>query len=283
MNRINTEISKHKMDIIQKYTSGLFREATLEFYGIKTAKIKEPINVEFPRVEIAIQKTDFIFLLEDNTYLHYEFETSYKKTNLIRFADYDIQVYKKYGKKVRTVVIYSSNVKKAAKSLDIGSLTYTPDIVMMCDYDGNAIYADLEKKLKSKQELTDTDMLNLIFLPLLRSDIPKYDLAEKSIELAQTIQDETKRDTCIASTLAFMEKYLNINEINKILEGLKMTKVAEMLIKDAVEENTKKVEKRKAVEMATEMLLADEPIDKIVKYTKLTEKEINDIQKLYKS
>ena len=49
---IDIQISKHAKDIIQKYTSGLFKNATLEFYGIKTAKIKELINGELPVVEI---------------------------------------------------------------------------------------------------------------------------------------------------------------------------------------------------------------------------------------
>jgi len=259
------------MDIIQKYTAGLFREATLEFYGVKAAKIKVYANVELPSVEVRMQKTDFIFELEDDTYQHFEFESTYKKENLARFADYDVQIYKKYGKKIRTVVIYASSAKEAEKVLDIGSLTYAPDVVMMYDYDGDAIYKGLEAKLKSVQELTDADMLNLIFLPLMRSAVPKLELAEKSVELAQTIEDETKRDACIASTVAFMDKYLNDDEMNKILGVLKMTKVAEMLVADAVKEER--------IEMAKEMLLDGEPLDKIMKYTKLTEEEIDEIKK----
>ena len=278
--KTDIDISKHKKDIISKYTSGLFRDATLEFYGIKAAKIKEPVNIEFPRLEIAMKKADFIFLLEDDTYQHLEFETSYKKTNLIRFADYDVQIYKKYKKKVQTVIIYSSEVKKAAKSLDIGSLKYTPDVVMMCDYDGNAIYAELERKLQAKETLTDTDMLNLIFLPLLRSDIPKYELAEKSIELAKTIEDETKQDTCIASTVAFMERYLTNDEINKILEVVKMTRVANLLIQEAVEEAVKETENKKAVEIAISLLDVLN-VETIAAKTKLTVEKVNELKEEY--
>ena len=38
---INTKITKHINDIIQKYASNLFCNATLEFYGIKSAPTKE--------------------------------------------------------------------------------------------------------------------------------------------------------------------------------------------------------------------------------------------------
>jgi hypothetical protein len=40
VNGIETKISIHNKDIISKYTSGLFKSAILEYYGIKSkAKI----------------------------------------------------------------------------------------------------------------------------------------------------------------------------------------------------------------------------------------------------
>ena len=52
-----------------------------------------------------------------------------------------------------------------------------------------------------------------------------------------------------------------------------MRKILEQLDK------LKKEEKRKAVDLAAEMLLDGEPIEKIIKYTKLTQTEIQEIQK----
>jgi len=242
-NETNSQISKHAKDIIQKYTSGLFRNATLEFYGIKTAKIKELINVELPVVEVAETSTDFIFLLEDGTYLHFEFQTVYNKYDLVRFAIYDLRLYERDKRKIQTVIIYSSDVRKADDSLNIGSLIYSPSKVMMYEYDGNAIYMALEAKLKSGQELTDSDMLNLIFLPLMKNDIPKRDLAEKSIELAQTIPDKNKRDICVASAFAFSLKYLSDEDIKRILEVLRMVNL-ETALTILAEDKTIKIAKK---------------------------------------
>ena len=62
-----------------------------------------------------------------------------------------------------------------------------------------------------------------------------------------------------------------------------MTKVADMLIERAIIKNTiettKKVEQRKAGEMAKKMLLKNKPLDEIIEFTDLTEKEIKDIAK----
>jgi len=240
VNNIDTKISQHTKDIIQKYTSSLFKNATLEFYGIKTARIKELINVELPVIEVSDSSTDFIFLLEDNSYLHFEFQTTYNKDDIERFAMYDLRLYVRDGRSITTVIIYSADVKKANTNLNIGSLLYSPDKIMMYDYNGNAIFEELENKIKSGHDINDIDMLNLILLPLMRNTIPKEDLAVKSIKLAQTIPDKTKRNTCIASVIAFANRYLSENKLNELLEVLKMTDLATMLIEEREIEIAKK-------------------------------------------
>lgn len=244
MNTINIEISKHSKDIVQKYTSGLFKDAIVEFYGIKVAKIKELVNVELPDVKVSQSSSDFIFLLEDNSYLHFEFQTKYSKKDLIRFSNYCLRVYERDRRKIQTVIIYSSEVRKVADRLDIGALVYTPINIMMYKYDGNEIYRNLETKLRENQDLTDTDMLNLILLPLMKNDIPKYELTKKSVELAKTIEDKTKSDLCVASAIAFSSKYLSDDELKKIWEVFRMTDVIGALIKEDRIEIAKKAIKK---------------------------------------
>ena len=100
-----------------------------------------------------------------------------------------------------TVVIYSSEVTEVNASFEIGSAIYNPQIVMMNNFNGDTVYAELERKIKANEDLTDTDLVNLILLPLMKHNISKNELAVKSIRLAQTIEDKTKRDICIASVV----------------------------------------------------------------------------------
>jgi hypothetical protein len=86
--------------------------------------------------------------------------------------------------------------------------------------------------------------------------------------------EERKRAKMLTSTVAFMERYLTDDEINKILGVIKMTRVANMLKQE------ERVEM--AEELAKKMLLKGEPMDKIMEYTELTEKEIKEIQKRLK-
>jgi hypothetical protein len=224
------------------------------------------INTELPVVEVADSSTDFIFLLEDDSLLHYEFQTSYSIDDLIRFSIYDWRLYRRDRRKVQTVIIYSSDVRTAAETVDIGSGVFTPMSVMLYDYDGNAIYSELEAKLKSGQGLTDVDMLNLMFLPLMRNNVPKKELAKKSVELAQTIPDRTKRDACIASAVAFMSKYLNDDEISNILGVLKMTDIVTRIISD------------RDIEIAKELIKENVPVKIIAKSTGLDIETIEELQ-----
>ena len=206
-------------------------------------------------VEVSELKLDFIFHMDDDTYKHFEFQTSYSKKNLTRFARYDSLLYDRDGKKIETVIIYSSNVRKIDKSLDIGALKYKPTNIMMYKFNGNAIYKDLEDKLKEKRELTDTDMLNLIFLPLMRNTIPKDELALKSIELAKTIEDERKREACIVSAVVFTNIYLDENEMNRVWEVAKMTDVIGRLMQQEIDkEVAEKVAKEVAEKVAEEKI-----------------------------
>jgi hypothetical protein len=54
--------------------------------------------------------------------LHFKFQTVYNRDGLLRFADYDLRLYKQDRREVRTVVIYFSDVKAAAAGFKIGSL-----------------------------------------------------------------------------------------------------------------------------------------------------------------
>ena len=236
------------------------------------------INVEFQVIEVSESRADFIFLMDDDTYKHFEFQTSYSKRDLTRFSRYDSLLYDRDGRKIDTIIIYSSDVRKIDESLDIGTLKYAPTNIMMYEFDGNSIYKDLETKLSEKQELSDIDMLNLIFLPLMRNSIPKADLALKSIELAKSIEDRSKRETCIVSAIVFTSKYLSENEINRIWEVAKMTDVIGRLIQQEVEKEVNKEVYDKMIATARRLLKRGIAINAISEDTGLDVEVIEGLQ-----
>ena len=249
MNKLETTITKH---VIQKYANALFKDATLDFYGIKTAPIKELINPELPVIEVSGGAADIVFLLEDDNYLHFAFETGHNSIGaMVKCASYDLRLFERDKRFVHAVVIYTAEVKNKPTGLNIGSLVYNPGIILMNDYDGNSTYIELEAKIKTGQDLTNVDMLNLVLLPLMHHTIPRQELAANSIKLAQTIQDSTKRNACIAAAFAFASKYLDEADINKIMEVLRMTDIGTLLVMDAIMDEKTEIAKNALREGAT--------------------------------
>ena len=246
---METKITKHVNDVLQKYANGLFRNATLDFYGIKAAPIKELINPELPKVTVSGGAADIVFLLEDDWYLHFAFNTGHGGVGvMVQCASYDLRLFERDRHKIRTVIIYTSEVKTKPEGLNLGTWEYNPDVILMNDYEGSVIFAELETKIKAGQELTDLDMLNLVLLPLMNHTMSRKDLAVKTIEMAKTIPDVTKRNACAAAAVAFASKFLDAADMKNLLEVLKMVDIGamlgEMFVKDTATEIAKKLLKR---------------------------------------
>lgn len=136
----------------------------------------------------------------------------------------------------------------------------------MSRYDGNAIFAGLEAKIKTNCELTDLDMLNLVFVPLMNHSMSRKELVTKSIILAQGILDTKKRDACIAAAFAFANKYLSEQESQELMEMLRMTDLGTMLVMDEKRETAKKALKKGAT------------IDFVVEITDLDESTVKQLK-----
>lgn len=267
---LNVEISKHTKDLIQKYTAALLREIMPEFFGIKIGRVKELINPELPEIKVSGGGTDMVFLTDDNKYLHFGFETGSDKGDIAKHLNYDSRLIQRDGREVVTVIVYTADVTEAPAGINGETLVYNPHIILMYNYDGDAIYNELNTKILKGQALNDNDILNLLFLPLMRNSIPRGDLAVKSVEIAKTISDPIKRETCVAAAFAFAYKYLSDSEANKLLEAIRMFDFVDKIV------DIGKMEGK--IEMARDMLRDSESIEKIVRYTKLDEATVLNLQ-----
>ena len=59
------------------------------------------------------------------------------------------------------------------------------------------------------EELTDTDELNLIFLPLMRSSVDRSERAIETVELAKRINNEEKQVRLMATIIAVSDNCRN--------------------------------------------------------------------------
>jgi len=222
------EISGHNNDIIMKATAAMFKDKSLEVFGLKTAKIVDIMPSVLPVVEAKEKRVDFVFLLEDDTLLHLEFQTTVPEDLLRRFAYYGARLVERHNMDVNTAVIYSGRIESAPELLEQGSLCYRVTNVFLKSMDGDAEYNRIKIFLEQGQELAEVDLLKLILLPLMKSQRSEAEMTIKAAQLAKSANSKLT-DFVIGSIIAITDKFLPEEYKRKLLEVLSMTQIEEWI------------------------------------------------------
>jgi len=234
--------------------SELFKDETLKYYELNLPKIISVKPTELPVINVSDRNMDFVFELEDNSLLHLEFQTTWKKADLLRFAQYDIALYQKERRKINTVVIYSGKYESAENELDMGSNKYKVLQVFMIKYDGIKRYKEIKGKIEKGEPLTDKDLMDLVFLPLMRNEKSEEEVTKEALELAIEIPDENKKEAVIGSLLGFSDNYVREEYLNKLKEVIRMTKIGASLFEEGVEKGKREGERKGKIEFAIRIL-----------------------------
>ena len=205
MSKNNNEI-KHE-DLIMKKAMYVFAEEGLKFFGINQ-KVKDSSSTEIVVLEALNLHMDYTFLMENDSYIHFEFQTTNKgKSDLRRFRVYESVLSLQKDKDVTTYVVYSGNIKNAKDTLETGINKYKVKSIFMSDRNGDLIVEELEKKVKNKEHITKQELIALTFTPIMGGKLTKAEKIIKSIRIVKSSENEYKYD--IESMLyAFADKFL---------------------------------------------------------------------------
>jgi hypothetical protein len=263
-------LSKQIEDAVMKSIMELFKGDAVKFFGID----KEIVSVaRTEMLQINIQKNinDWFLLAIDDTYLHWEFQTTYNKKDLSRFMVSDAMFYYKEGKPVKTIVIYSSDIEETVTSLDAGSLQYNVGTFYLASLNGDEAYEKLKAKVEAKDLLTKQDLISIVFLPLMKNNVDKFTRLEQAIALSRALPTKQQQLQIQVMLGLLAEKFItDENELKKLKELISMSKLFEMIIEDA------KTDEK--IEIAKSMLRDDFPISVITKHTGLPVVTIQTLQ-----
>lgn len=174
-------------DAIMKKAMEYFKNHAIKFFWIDE-KVIAPAETELKNIEIKTNQMDYLFYLQDGSFLHFEFQTTNKKEDLSRFLYYDTSLDCKNKKKIRTIIIYSADIDFVETYIDAGVLKYSVEAFYMKSLDGDEKLEYLKEKILDGQHLSDEDVVNLTFIPLMRSKENKTTITIKCIELADMIK-----------------------------------------------------------------------------------------------
>lgn len=104
----------------------------------------------------------------------------------------------------------------------------------MASKDGDKIYNDIVKKIKSGIEITKQDIISLTFTPIMGGNVSKVDKILNVIDIVKDVNEDYKYD--VESILyAFANKFLSGKDLEKVKEKLRMTELGKSLIQEGIE------------------------------------------------
>lgn len=241
-------------DTVLKKAMEFLKDNAVNFFGIDT-KIIAPAETEIRNIEIKTNYTDYLFYTEDGDYLHFEFQTTNKKEDIKRFLYYDASLFYKEKRKVRTIVIYSADIREVEAHIDAGTIKYNLEVFLMKNLNGDEKLQYLRNKIHNKEHITAEDILTLTFIPLMHSSVNRSTRALESIELADDIPESNEKMQCLTLLYALLEKFGDELAKKKFKEVFSMTEIGRMLREEGIEEGKKEGKKEGKTEGKAEMLI----------------------------
>ena len=260
------DIPYQNYDVVFKSLTHVFGGSVLEVLGVNLASVVRAVPTELQEVKLKNRGMDFVFLLQNDEYLHVEFQTTASEDDLHRFKEYDIALYDKVQAKIHTVVIYGAGITKAPEKLDSGSVKYETTAVYLHDRDGVAIYNDLLDKVARSVQFDEYDQLNLVLLPLMGNIENRSQMAVNALNLASIIEDEKRQRYLIACVIGIADKFLDDAYIEKFMEVINMSRIFQTIINKAREEGATegKIEGKKEGKKEGKIELSREFIQKLL-------------------
>ena len=240
-------------DFIMKRAMDIFAEEGLKFFGIDK-KVKDNGPTELVVLESKNLHMDYTFLMEDDTYIHFEFQTTNKNiSDLRRFRAYEALLSHQTGKDVVTYVIYSSNIINVNDTLETGINKFKVNTISMASKNGDDVFKNVSDKISKGISLSKDDIISLSFSPIMGGQVSKLDRILNTIKLLKDI-DITYRHDVESIIYAFANKFLSGKDLERVKEELRVTEIGKSLIEEGKEEGIKAGEKKKAIEIAKGLL-----------------------------
>ena len=90
------DIAYQNKDITQKFSAELLKNKSLAVYGLPDIYIKDLLPTNLPAVEANELRMDNLFVLGDDTLALIDYESSFGKKDVIKYANYIARILKRY-------------------------------------------------------------------------------------------------------------------------------------------------------------------------------------------
>jgi len=179
-------------DTIMKSIMELLKGDAVKFFGID-ARVVASARTELSNIPIQRKTDDWLRKTDDDSFLHFEFQPDYDKKYIARFMVSGAILHYNTGTPVRTIVVYSADIKETITTLDAGVIKYNVKAFYMSALDGDKTYADIKARLDAGESLTKQDLMSIVLLPMMQNSVDKFTRFEQSIQLSKDVPTKDER------------------------------------------------------------------------------------------
>lgn len=273
----DASIAYQNKDIVSKFFGDRMKGKKLSLFGLASElKIVGILPTNLPVVKANELRIDNLFELEDGSLVILDYESTYKKSDFIKYGSYILGVSERYLREnkepnIHMMVLYTADIEKQDMVFHKSSCDIRVEASFLIGADSEKWKREVKECIE-KQEFTDEMAMRLVLLPLTyKGEEEKQTAIKESVELARQIPDKDVETFVLSGILAFTDKVINEKTRNHIKEVLSMTQVGKMLMDAA------RMEER--IELAKEMLCDGKPDKEIFRYAKISEEKLAALKK----
>lgn len=209
----------HANSVIQ-----VFGNHFLSAFGFESKRIVEHIPTEVVTIRREQLVIEDLFRLEDDTLLQLVYHSSAKidEDDLWRFIGYHLSIYKKYEQKIRAIIVLSPEIHNAELTMDKGSIRYNPEALWLSRWNGDEIARAINEKVQQNGELTNEDLSLLTMLPFMHTKGSRFQRAMDSVQIANQLVDDGKRDLVIKLMKAMAGKLLSADDYDQVVQAFEI-------------------------------------------------------------
>lgn len=225
--------SQHE-DAVLKTAMHFFAEELLPFWGIK-GKVVGFAPTEQVHLEIQKLYQDTNLIMEDGSWKHFEFQSRNEGlAGLKRFRQYEATASRQYGVSVITYVLFSGKIQNPMTEFTEGINTYRIIPIIMKKENADIFLKELLEKKKTEKPIAREELVRLTLCPLMGGEIGIKQRLQIACEITRGETAVTKEEIqkIEAVIYAMADKFLDGLDMEEFVEGMKMTRLGEMLVKE---------------------------------------------------
>ena len=193
------------------------------------------------QVHLEIQKLyqDTNLIMEDGSWKHFEFQSKNEGlAGLKRFRQYEATASRQYGVSVITYVLFSGKIQNPMTEFTEGINTYRIIPIIMKKENADIFLKELLEKKNAEKPITREELVRLTLCPLMGGEIGIKQRLQIACEITRGETAVTKEEIqkIEAVIYAMADKFLEGLDMEEFVEGMKMTRLGEMLVKEGKQE-----------------------------------------------